>query len=80
MIGNAKDIIKWAIRYSSNHFIMCHNHPSGNATPSKEDALVTKEVDEQAKMMGLKMLDHVIIGKGCFFSFSHGKLINVEKE
>jgi len=49
--------------------IFVHNHPSGDPTPSKEDIEITRRLREAGEMMGVRVLDHVIIGKGRFVSF-----------
>ena len=42
--------------------IICHNHPSGDPTPSPEDAAITREIFQAAKLLGIELLDHVVIG------------------
>jgi DNA repair protein RadC len=49
-------------------FIMVHNHPSGSVIPSKEDICVTKRIKECSELMGIRFLDHIIIGDG-YYSF-----------
>ena len=51
-------------------FIIVHNHPSGEPTPSSEDWDVTKKVLSAANIMGVRFLDHIIIGNGAYFSFN----------
>lgn len=56
-------------------FVLVHNHPSGDITPSTEDELVTDKVHAAGLMMGIDMLDHIIVGDGCYYSFNEqGKL------
>lgn len=57
-----REVFKAAILANSNSIILCHNHPSGNPTPSKEDLEVTKRLAEAGKIMGIEIIDHVIIG------------------
>lgn len=60
------------------NFVLVHNHPSGDITPSKEDELVTDKVHAVGLMMGINMLDHIIIGDGCYYSFNeNGKIAEV---
>ena len=47
-------------------FIIAHNHPSGDTTPSSEDIDVTTRISECAKLMGLRFFDHVILGESVF--------------
>ena len=51
-------------------FILCHNHPSGNLTPSREDDQMTRRVKEAARMMDLRLLDHVIVSHGKYYSYN----------
>ena len=53
--------------------ILLHNHPSGDSTPSKADYVVTDRIYECAEMMGIKLLDHIIIGDGKFDSIFQNK-------
>ena len=63
-----KDILKEAIKMEIPRIIMVHNHPSGNATPSQTDIKFTKEVELSAKLLGLQLLDHIVIGDGTYES------------
>lgn len=55
--------------------IVAHNHPSGDLTPSREDKLVTERLSESARLLGIKLLDHIIFSKRGFFSFADMGLI-----
>jgi DNA repair protein RadC len=55
--------------------ILLHNHPSGDPTPSKDDVIFTKRVSQAGEMLGIPLLDHIIIGNKCHFSFKNEKLI-----
>jgi DNA repair protein RadC len=46
-----------------------HNHPSGNPAPSQDDREITARLVESAKLLGIRVLDHVILGKNGYFSF-----------
>ena len=50
-------------------FICVHNHPTGDPSPSENDIIVTKEIIKNAYMMGIKCIDHIIIGDNCYYSF-----------
>lgn len=63
-IVEPKDILAEPIKMGANKIILLHNHPSGNATPSKEDFEVTKRIKICAEMFGIKLLDHIVIGDG----------------
>lgn len=63
-----KRIFEETIKTGMNKFILVHNHPSGDSTPSLEDKEFTKRLQEGAKILGLQLLDHIIIGDGNFKS------------
>jgi DNA repair protein RadC len=62
-IVDVKDIIREATLKSASSLILVHNHPSGEPDPSKEDINTTNLVIEACKFVGIKVLDHIIIGK-----------------
>jgi DNA repair protein RadC len=61
-IVHPREVFKPAVILGANSLILCHNHPSGDTTPSKEDIEVTKRLVDAGKIMGIEILDHVIIG------------------
>lgn len=63
-----KDVLAEAIKMQAPKIILIHNHPSGDATPSKNDYNVTDRIYEAAELMGIKLLDHIIIGDGVYQS------------
>lgn len=63
-----KEVLIDAIKIGAPKIILLHNHPSGDSTPSKADYAVTDRIYECAEMMGIKLLDHIIIGDGKFDS------------
>lgn len=68
-----REIFKYAVSMSAASFIMVHNHPSGDAMPSRADRKTTGIIEEAAKMMDIPMTDHIIMGKDEFYSFKAGK-------
>lgn len=56
------NILKRALLTNSNKIIICHNHPSGNLTPSKADSQLTDRLHAAASLIGIQLLDHIIIG------------------
>ena len=70
-----REIIRDALRYEASSLIFVHNHPSGDPEPSPCDKEITRDLVFAAKVMQLKVLDHIIIGNNCFFSFSDHGLI-----
>jgi len=65
-----REIIHAALQKFATAIICVHNHPSGNITPSPEDKKFTTELSAAGKLMGIKVLDHIIIGDGHCFSFA----------
>ena len=57
------DILSEAVRANAPKIILVHNHPSGISTPSKQDIEVTKKLDIATATLGIKLLDHIVIGK-----------------
>lgn len=68
-IAHPREIFKNAYLISASYLICIHNHPSGDPAPSKEDIQITKNLDEIGKMHAIYLVDHLIIGKDCYFSF-----------
>ena len=54
---------------SASGFICVHNHPSGNILPSKQDLDITNNLIEVGKILGIKLIDHIIVGKNNYYSF-----------
>ena len=61
-----REVFKSAIINSAHSIILVHNHPSGDCEPSEEDVQVTKALSGVGEMLGIRLLDHVIIGNGCY--------------
>ena len=71
-----REIFKEAYLLSASSIICIHNHPSGNVTPSNNDIVMTKQLIEVGKILGIKVLDHIIIGKNNYYSFNDNSLVN----
>lgn len=63
-----REIFNEAIRNSAASIIICHNHPSGDPTPSDEDIKVTTRLKECGEIIGIKLIDHIIIGRNIYVS------------
>jgi len=70
-----REVIKSALKFNASSLIFVHNHPSGDPTPSESDREITKELVFAVQVMQVKVLDHIIIGNNCFFSFADEGLI-----
>lgn len=60
---HSREIFRAAIQDSSSAILLVHNHPSGDVTPSAEDLRITRQLIEVGKLVDIKVLDHVIIGR-----------------
>ena len=68
-------IIREAVLSNATLLIVCHNHPSGNITPSRQDDALTKPVRQACEVMRLRLMDHVIVADGRYYSYhEQGKL------
>ncbi len=64
-----REVIKRALELGASALILVHNHPSGDATPSKADIEMTREVQEAATKLGISVHDHIVISKSGHNSF-----------
>jgi DNA repair protein RadC len=69
-VADPKRIFRAAMDSMASAIILCHNHPSGNITPSNADIALTKKIVNGASYFDMAVLDHIIIGDGNFFSFA----------
>ena len=65
---DVKQIFEETIKTGMSKFILVHNHPSGDPTPSNQDLELTKHIEECAKILELQLLDHIVIGDGVYQS------------
>lgn len=70
-----REVFEPAVRYSVAQIIVAHNHPSGDTIPSQEDLVITKQLVDAGKLLGIELKDHVIVSKTNFFSFKEHKLL-----
>ena len=61
---DAGAIFREALKVGAEEIIVAHNHPSGNLTPSRADIAATARLQDGAELVGLKLIDHLIIGNG----------------
>ncbi|ERK32051.1 MULTISPECIES: RadC family protein [Clostridium] len=74
-IVHPREIFSEALKKNAASIIICHNHPSGDPTPSKEDINITLRIKECGKIIGIELLDHVIIGNGNYASMKEKSII-----
>jgi DNA repair protein RadC len=70
-----REVFSPALTDGAKAIILVHNHPSGNPEPSEEDIQITKRLVEAGKTLCIEVLDHIIIGENCYFSFSEKGLL-----
>lgn len=75
-ILHPREIFRPAIEYGAYAIIIAHNHPSGDPEPSRSDRTATRELLKIAELLQIPLLDHIIVGKGSYFSFSQKGLLN----
>ena len=69
-----REIFKEAYLLSASGIICVHNHPSGNIEPSQNDIIMTKQLKDIGFLLGIKVLDHIIIGNNNYYSFNDNNL------
>jgi DNA repair protein RadC len=74
-IVHPREVFSPAVRESAAAVILVHNHPTGDPAPSGEDIAITRRLREAGEVMGIRLLDHIIIGDGEFTSFVERGLI-----
>lgn len=68
-IVHPREVFSPAVKESAAAVILVHNHPTGDPAPSSEDIAITRRLKEAGEIMGIKVLDHIIIGDGEYLSF-----------
>ena len=72
---SSREIFLTALRHGAVTIILLHNHPSGDPTPSREDIVLTRQVRQAGVLVGIELVDHIIIGDRCYFSFSNSDMM-----
>ena len=70
-----RKVFKEALKYNAKNITICHNHPSGDPDPSKEDVNISLRIKEAGKIIGIDLLDHIIIGDNRFISLKYKGVI-----
>ena len=72
---DVRQILRTALLANSTSIVVCHNHPSGSLNPSKDDVYLTECIKQAAQTMNIRLIDHVIITDGNYYSFAdNGKI------
>ena len=64
-----REVFKAALLANAAAIVLCHDHPSGEPTPSPDDLQLTRRLVEAGTLLGVDVLDHVIVGDGRYYSF-----------
>lgn len=71
-IVHPREVFKPALIIGASGIILCHNHPSGDTNPSRDDIEITNRLKEAGKILGIEIVDHVIIGDDYYSFMSNG--------
>ncbi|NOW85889.1 DNA repair protein RadC [Clostridium beijerinckii] len=74
-IVHPREVFKPAILSNSASIILFHNHPSGDSEPSKEDISITERIKESGIILGIKLIDHIIIGNDSYCSLKERGIV-----
>ena len=74
-VVDVKVVLRLALEHGASALVLGHNHPSGGLTPSEEDKRLTSKLTEAARLMDIRILDHLIIAGNSYFSFLEADLL-----
>ncbi|MCR5299260.1 MAG: DNA repair protein RadC [Paludibacteraceae bacterium] len=74
-IADVRKILREALVCKAQNIAVAHNHPSGNPSPSRDDEALTRKIKEAARLMDIRLLDHIIIAHNQYYSFSENGLL-----
>ena len=77
-----REVFKASILSNAAAVIFMHNHPSGDLTPSEDDKRTTKQLEKAGKILGIRVVDHIIVGenKENYYSFHANDILNPDEE
>jgi len=78
-IVHPREVLKDIIKESAASVIFFHNHPSGESSPSKNDLDITERLVDACNLIGVRVLDHIIVGDDNYTSFAQEDLLNKEQ-
>ena len=74
-VVDAKLVFSVALKCNASNIIIAHNHPSGSKKPSNADIEITRKLKSASKFLDIKLLDHIILSKDGYYSFSDNSLM-----
>ena len=72
---NQRDILRQIMIHNGYYFYLIHNHPNNTVLPSAADVSFTRKIEEKARHIHAKLLDHIIVSKAGYYSFLHEKML-----
>ena len=72
---STREIFIEALKCRACHLMLLHNHPSGDPAPSRADIMITQKIKEAGELMDIPLIDHIILGDGCYISFNEEHLL-----
>lgn len=70
-----REVFVAALKKEAVHIMLLHNHPSGDPRPSKQDIAITRKIKEAGELMDIPLIDHIILGDGCYISMKGEDLL-----
>jgi DNA repair protein RadC len=69
-VADPRIILKKALEHDATQIVLCHNHPSGNLKPSRQDEELTNKIKQAAQYFDINILDHIIVSDEGYYSFA----------
>ena len=70
VLAHSREVFRYAIINNASGIVMAHNHPSGSSAPSAKDIQLTQDIKKSGEILGIKLMDHIILGNNNYFSFA----------
>ncbi len=74
-LAHPREVFEKAVRAKAASVVVCHNHPSGDPTPSDDDVRLTRRLAEAGKILGIRLLDHIVVARDAHYSFRAHALV-----
>ena len=72
---SSREIFIKALKCRACHLMLLHNHPSGDPAPSQQDIVITQKIKEAGELMDIPLIDHIVLGDGCYVSLKEKDLL-----
>ena len=70
-----REVFVQALKCRACYLMLLHNHPSGDPHPSRQDIVITQKIKEAGELMDIPLLDHIIVGDGCYISLKEEEIL-----